>query len=171
MVICPSGVTCAWRARPRTVASTSFGSVHPARGQPTDRREGERHPRLVLMCSFEPSGRPPCTDPCVFRFISQPFVRASFLLSSVLCPYCAVGHNFSNGNACQQWYAKWVQKTRNAVSLVITVCGNSVTRVRKTMFRNSVTRRETSAWNAVSSSWHCGVCLVYADVVQTMYTV
>ena len=34
----------------------------------------------------------PCTVPCLFRFISQLSVRAAFLLSTVLCPCCAVGH-------------------------------------------------------------------------------
>ena len=29
--------------------------------------------------------------PCVFRFISPPSLRAVFLLSTVLCPCCAVG--------------------------------------------------------------------------------
>ena len=34
----------------------------------------------------------PYIAPCVFRFISQPFVRAALLLSTMRCPCCVVGY-------------------------------------------------------------------------------
>ena len=44
---------------------------------------------VLIRTKWAPS---PYIAPCVFTFISQLFVHAGFMVSTVLCPCCAVGH-------------------------------------------------------------------------------